>query len=257
MSTDITPFNFDGQPVRVVTIDNEPWFVLNDLCLVLDINNSRMVAARLDEGCVSQTDVTDSLGRARQTTIVNEPGMYEVVIRSDKPEATTFRRWITSDVLPQIRKTGSYGTAPALTGPQLMAAALIEAQTTMTAQTERIAVLEPKADYVDTFVASEDLRILRHVANSINIPEGELRALLLETKWIYAQESTRWSDKRGEIVKTYRYSAHADKRDYFRHIPSHDAPRFRGEVMHTLKVTPQGALAVQRLVERNGLHIAS
>lgn len=112
---ELIPFSYGDRPVRVVKIDGEPWFVLSDLCKVLDIGNSRMVTTRLDEGCVSQADVTDALGRDRATTVVNEAGMYEVVIRSDKPEAVAFRRWITSEVLPQIRKTGSYGT-PDLAG---------------------------------------------------------------------------------------------------------------------------------------------
>ncbi|MFJ2298108.1 BRO-N domain-containing protein [Oerskovia paurometabola] len=109
MTTDLTPFDFDGQAVRVVTIDGEPWFVLADLCAVLDIGNPSMVAARIDEVNLSQAEVQNSRGQRRQTFVVSEPGMYEVVIRSDKPDAVRFRRWITSDVLPAIRKTGSYG----------------------------------------------------------------------------------------------------------------------------------------------------
>ena len=82
----------------------EPLFVLKDICDALDIGNPREVARRLDEDCVSTTDVTDNLGRSRTTNVVNEAGLYEVIFMSRKPEAKAFRRWATSEVLPSIRK---------------------------------------------------------------------------------------------------------------------------------------------------------
>ena len=102
---DITIFNHLGNNIRVTTTeDGEPLFVLKDICDALEIGNSREVARRLDEDCVSQADVIDNLGRTRQTSVVTEAGLYEVIIRSDKPEAVQFRRWVTSEVLPSIRK---------------------------------------------------------------------------------------------------------------------------------------------------------
>ena len=101
---DITIFNHLGNDIRVMTDDQgEPWFVLNDICGVLGITNTRNVAGRLDGDCVRPADVTDNLGRLRRTNVVNEAGLYEVIIRSDKPEATQFRRWVTSEVLPSLR----------------------------------------------------------------------------------------------------------------------------------------------------------
>ncbi|GGJ74500.1 Rha family transcriptional regulator [Glutamicibacter ardleyensis] len=106
----------------------------------------------------------------------------------------------------------------------------------------------PKVDYVDTFVADEDLITLRTLASDLKIGENELRALLVDKKWIYKQESSRYSEKKGRKVPIYRYSATADKKNYFHAVLAHDAPRFKGEVMHTLKITPQGAVAITRLV---------
>lgn len=88
---------------RTVLIGGEPWFVLGDLCKVLGLGNVTRVAERLDNLTLSQTQVQNERGQMRSTPIVNEPGMYEVVIRSDKPEAVTFRRWITGTVLPELR----------------------------------------------------------------------------------------------------------------------------------------------------------
>lgn len=107
MSTGILPFDFNGVQVRVVTIAGEPWFVLADLCHALALSNPAVVARRLDDDMKGVSQVY-TLGGNQSVTTVNEAGMYEVVIRSDKPEAATFRRWITGTVLPEIRKTGSY-----------------------------------------------------------------------------------------------------------------------------------------------------
>lgn len=100
-------FNHLGNDIRVMTDDQgEPLFVLKDICDALEIGNPSDVARRLDEDCVDTIDVTDNLGRLRQTNVVNEAGLYEVIIRSDKAEAKAFRRWVTSEVLPSIRKHG-------------------------------------------------------------------------------------------------------------------------------------------------------
>ena len=133
-------FQYAGVAVRTVTIDGEPWFVLADLCAVLDIANPRNVAARLyDE--MKGVHSMDTLGGRQNVTVVNESGMYEVVIRSDKPEAAAFRRWITGTVLPTIRKTGSYGApaVPDLTTPEGVLA--LAEQFTATAR-ELVAVTE-------------------------------------------------------------------------------------------------------------------
>lgn len=93
--------------VRVSIINGAPWFVLKDVCDILGVSNSRMVAERLDddEKGVSQID---TLGGKQKVLVINESGLYHVVLRSDKPQAKPFRKWVTNDVLPTLRKTGSY-----------------------------------------------------------------------------------------------------------------------------------------------------
>ena len=246
----LIPFEYGGQQVRVIDRDGEPWFVLADLCRVLELPNASMVARRIDPEMKGVSQI-DTHGGPQQMAVVSEPGMYEVVIRSDKPEATAFRRWITSEVLPSIRKTGSFATPESR--EQLLARAVIEAQAAIAEQTETIRMLTPKANYVDVFVADGDLRLLRNVAKSIGVGEERLRNALIEHQWIYAEDATRWSEKKQQKEKVYRYSPMADKRQYFTPVPVHDAPRFRGEVMHTLKVTPAGAEALARAAKRWGL----
>lgn len=105
-------FNYQDNEVRTVEINGEPWFVLKDVCSVLGLGSAHKVADRLDEDERNQIPLTDSLGREQETTIVNESGLYNVILRSDKPEAKPFRKWVTSEVLPSIRKTGSYNQKP-------------------------------------------------------------------------------------------------------------------------------------------------
>lgn len=109
MTSLIHPFTYNAQPVRVVTIDGEPWFVLADLCKVLDLAKPSRVAMRIADD-MKGAHLMSTLGGDQEMTIVSEAGMYEVVIRSDKPEAVAFRRWVTSEVLPSIRKHGGYLT---------------------------------------------------------------------------------------------------------------------------------------------------
>lgn len=110
---DILVFHYKSSEVRTVELNGEPWFALKDVCAVLGISNHKMTAQRLDADEVSMTDLTDSMGRQQETTVINESGLYNVILRSDKPEAKPFRKWVTSEVLPSIRKTGSY-TMPKL-----------------------------------------------------------------------------------------------------------------------------------------------
>ena len=252
MSTDLTPFDFDGQAVRVVTIDGEPWFILADLIRVLGMGSKpAQVAARLDADGVRQTDpIPDALGRAQSPLIVNEPNMWLVILRSDSPNAEPVRRWVTHDVLPTIRKTGTYGQAPQLTGPALMAAALIEAQAILAAKDEQLAIAAPKAEYVDLFVADGDLIKFRTVAARLDIGENELRNLLLAHGWIYVESFSRWSDTKQAKETVRRYSAYGHKKPYFTPAIVHDAPRFKGEAMHTLKITPMGARAIAQTLPR-------
>ncbi len=107
---DLQIFNYNGNEVRTIEKDGEPWWVLKDVCAVLDMDTSQVgkVANRLEEDERNQITVTDSLGRKQNTYIINESGLYNVILRSDKPEAKPFRKWVTNEVLPSIRKTGSY-----------------------------------------------------------------------------------------------------------------------------------------------------
>lgn len=115
---------------------------------------------------------------------------------------------------------------------------------------EKARELAPKAEYVDTYVAGEDHLKVSTVASTLDMKETDLRNLLIERGWIYCETTTRWSNRKERMVTVNRYSEYAHKKPYFYRSLTHDAPRFRGEVMHTLKITAPGAQAVARLVRR-------
>lgn len=104
---EIQTFTYQDEKVRTIQQNNEPWFVLKDVCDILGISKYRDTASRLDEDERGSVRV-DTPGGEQEMTAVNESGLYHVILRSDKPEAKPFRKWVTSEVLPAIRKTGTY-----------------------------------------------------------------------------------------------------------------------------------------------------
>ena len=104
----VVHFLYEDIPVRMINEDGELWFYVNDLCKSLNIKNPHDTLTRIDEDDLGKTEVIDRLGRKQDINIVNESGMYAIVLQSNKPEAKKFKRWITKEVLPSIRKTGKY-----------------------------------------------------------------------------------------------------------------------------------------------------
>lgn len=105
-------FNYQDNQVRAIQKDGEPWFVLKDICDVLGLVKPSNVAARLDDDEKGACLMGTPSGQ-QNMIIVNEPGLYSVILRSDKPGAKDFKRWVTHDVLPSIRRTGTYSIEPA------------------------------------------------------------------------------------------------------------------------------------------------
>jgi prophage antirepressor-like protein len=103
----IIPFEYEGKPVRVIQVDGEPWFVAADVCAVLDLENPTKAIMTLDADERALTSIQGNRGE-REANIISEPGMWRLVMRSDKPQAKPFQRFVTHDVLPAIRKTGRF-----------------------------------------------------------------------------------------------------------------------------------------------------
>ena len=107
MNNELTVWNYGDNDVRILMIDDEPWLVLADVCRVLELSTPARVAERLDDDEKGMSQI-HTLGGTQNMTIISESGFYSVVLRSDKPQAKPFRKWVTSVVLPSIRKNGFY-----------------------------------------------------------------------------------------------------------------------------------------------------
>lgn len=147
---DLQIFTYQDKPLRTVEKDGEIWWVLKDVCDVLGIAKARNVANRLD-GDEKGACLVGTPSGQQNMIIVNEPGLYSVILRSDKPEAKDFKRWVTHEVLPSIRRTGSYAMAPAqpMTPAQLLAAqaqVLVDMERRMDAMQGQARALEAKVD---------------------------------------------------------------------------------------------------------------
>ena len=173
----IQVFEYQNNKVRTVDVDGEAWFVLKDVCEVLHLGTTAKVAERLDDDEKGMNQI-HTPGGTQNVTVVNESGLYHVILRSDKPEAAPFRRWVTNDVLPAIRKTGSYN-APQLTRSQLLATALIAAHEELEEKDKQIETMKPKALFADAVSASKKSILVGELAkllsqNGINIGQNRL-----------------------------------------------------------------------------------
>ncbi|GEL95398.1 BRO family protein [Cellulomonas composti] len=257
--TDLIQHAFHGQAVRVITDEyGEPWFVLADLCAALGIRNARDVAARLDEDMKGVGQI-DTLGGRQSMTTVTEAGMYDVIVRSDSPSAKPFRRWVTTDVLPTIRRTGSYSVAPApdLTTPAgvlAMAEQFVETARALVVANEQIAALEPRAEVADLLLdATGDLSVAdaaKALARSgISLGSTRLFAVLADLGWLY-----RGSDQRWHVRQT------AIERGRMAALPqSHYHPRTGERVLDAPqpRVTPKGIEYLLRHLRGGGLAVVS
>jgi len=141
-------FNYNDTPLRTVEKDGELWWALKDVCEALEIVDSKSVPRRLESDEVDKIPLQDSRGHTQETYIVNEPGLYNVILRSNKPEAKDFKRWVTHEVLPSIRQHGSY-SVPAMSPAQLIAAQaqlLVDMEKRMDEVQGQTRALEAKVD---------------------------------------------------------------------------------------------------------------
>ena len=203
MTNEVQIFNYKESAIRTVEIKGEPWFVLKDVCSVLGLASPHKVAERLDGDERNQIPVEDSAGRQQETTVVNESGLYNVILRSDKPEAKPFRKWVTSEVLPDIRKHGAYIT-PSKLGELLrrpesvmeMLAALSDEQRKNAelaeqnkALIQRNEEMQPKEQYFDALNDVNSLMNFTDTAKALKISRKKMLDVLVKEKYLYRQGS--------------------------------------------------------------------
>ena len=186
--------------VRTTLVDNEPWFVAADVCKALEIGNPRQAVSRLDDDEKLNTVInSDGIRGNPNMTIVSEPGLYSLILRSRKPEAKVFKRWITHEVIPSIRKHGAYVSDSVLDQleehPEL-SADLIQQLRDENAEAKRNrelleqaraenAKLAPKAGYYDNFVNVDDLTCLRYTAKELGVRQNDFVRFLLDKGYLF------------------------------------------------------------------------
>lgn len=206
MNNEIKKFDFKGAPLRTLTDKaGEPWFVAKDVCDILELSNVTEALRSLDDDEKSNfriSEVAQNGGRA--PLIISEPGLYKLIMRSRKPEAKEFQRWVTHEVLPQIRKTGGYIPATdADDDMTILAKAVMIGQRTMEAQKRKIASqqsriveLEPKARFADAVAASDGTCLVGELAkmlrqNGMDIGQNRLFRLLQADGYLGKSGSNR------------------------------------------------------------------
>lgn len=251
MNTEIQTFNFNSSTLRTLTDEaGNPWFVAKDICNILGHSNVSMALDRIDD----DERAKFNLGRQGETNIVNEAGLYSLVLTSRKPEAREFKRWVTHEVLPSIRKHGIYATETTidqiLANPDFgirLLTSLKEERAKRIEAENQVKELEPKAKALDDFTNVPETLLVREAAKLLSnagtpIGEKELREWLSQHGWTYRHAGTWWAAS--EHVKA-GHLAMVESRSYGHHK---DGSIFA--FPPTVKITRKGlALLHQRLGE--------
>lgn len=246
MSTTIQPFDFDGAPLRaLVGGDGEPRFIAGDVAKILGYREAYYLTRDLDED-EKGPQIVGTPGGDQQVTVITEAGLYSAILRSRVEGAKRFKRWVTHDVLPAIRKTGTY-QAP--TGPELMAAALLEAAETikarderLVAQTQQIAAMKPRAQAWDMLASTDGDYSLRDAAQildrhpDISTGQNRLGAYLREIGWV---------DRKG--VPYQRHVDNGRLRSRARYY-THERTGERVLADPQIRITPRGVEKLQELL---------
>ena len=229
--TDLQNFSFGSLELRVVQISGDPWFMAKDVCDVLNHSDTSMATKSLDEDEKLVQTLFVS-GQNRPVTLINESGLYSLVLRSNKPEAKVFKKWVTSEVLPAIRKHGGYltpeKTSELIANPDLIielaqnlkaerekrkqAEELAERnEATIRIQGQVILQVQPKVQYYDQVLTATDGILTNVIAKELGMSAHTLNKRLKQLGVIYKQGETwvlyhRYQDKGLTKTKTHTYT---------------------------------------------------
>lgn len=234
--------------VRTVVIDGEPWFVGKDVATALGYSKTNdAIKTNVSEVDTALVGVMDSMGRNQQTTVINESGLYDLIFESRLPSAKGFRHWVTSEVLPSIRKNGGYiAGQESLTDEELMSKALLVAQNKIAERDKKIAeqnaeieILKPKAEMCDKLLDASMLVNFRDAAKEIGISQSQFTGWLKENGYVY-MTSTR------ELRPMEPYM----KSEFFQMKPYQNP--YNGYKGSRTYITGRGLAAFKKLIDTSG-----
>ena len=183
--------------VRSILIDGDPWFVAADVCKALELEKTNRALSRLDDDEKGAHSVSTPGGRQRMS-IISESGLYSLILGSRKPEARAFKRWITHEVIPSIRKHGAYMTDSLLDALEAHPEAVPEYLNRLRSEnarnrelTRRLRLALPKAEYYDAFVDPADCTNIRTTAKELGVPEKQFTRYLEEKKYLFRDKNRK------------------------------------------------------------------
>lgn len=183
--------------VRSILIDGDPWFVAADVCKALELEKTNRALSRLDDDEKGAHSVSTPGGRQRMS-IISESGLYSLILGSRKPEARAFKRWITHEVIPSIRKHGAYMTDSLLDALEAHPEAVPEYLNRLRSEnarnrelTRRLRIALPKAEYYDAFVDPADCTNIRTTAKELGVPEKQFTRYLEEKKYLFRDKNRK------------------------------------------------------------------
>lgn len=190
-------FSFESNSVRALERDGQAWFVAKDAAKTLGYKNPRDAISKHVDEEDKEVAKCDTLGGKQDIAIINESGLYSLVLSSKLPSAKKFKRWVTSEVLPALRKTGQYQVKE-LSGQELMAKALIEAQSVLAAKDKVIEEMKPKALFADAVATSHTSILVGELAkilkqNGIEMGQKRLFAWLRENGFLIKRKGTDYN----------------------------------------------------------------
>lgn len=252
---DLQIYKYNNIDLRTIEKDGGLWWVLKDVCKTLDIAQPARVAERLDDDEKGMNQI-HTLGGNQNMLCVNESGLYNVILRSDKPEAKNFKRWVTHEVLPSIRKHGAYMTEKTLEEAILNPDYLVKIVTALKEETDKrkaieaksqaqeqiIAELKPKADYTDRILQNKGLVTITQIAKDYGMSGYKMNKLLYELGVQYKSGGGQW----------LLYSRHQAKG----YTHSHTVDITRSDGTHDIKMetkwTQKGRLFLYEKLKKSG-----
>jgi len=240
MNEMLIPLSFEGREIRVVTIGGEPFFVGRDVAERLGYANATDALAKHCRGVAKRYPIVDALGRTQDVRVLSEPDVLRLIVRSKRPEAERFERWVFEEVLPAIRKTGGYMTATPEETPEALAArALAVLQATVARQKAALAETLPKAEVYDRLVNAEGSLCITAAAKNLHMRPKALFDWLAHNGWIYRRPGAdHWLG----------YQAHTSNGDLDHKITTVTRPDGTEKVTEQVRITAKGLARLEKLM---------
>lgn len=238
----VQPYTFEEHEVRVLLIDEEPWFVASDVCVTLGLANPTQAVSKLDDDeyrLISPGALTPDAPSGPARNVVNEAGLYTLIMRSKSARARPFRRWVTHEVLPAIRRTGTYTATMPRSLPEALRAYAAEVEAREVAE-QRAMELMPKGEAFDAYLSADGAESMSTVAKMLSTGQNRLFQILRERGILIAHAGVRRNTPYQRFIEMGWFDIVAGTR----------VDRHGEEVAtYTTRVRPKGVEGIRKLLQ--------